>query len=96
MEEDTIFLNKRITTKDVYSKLEGMEQIQTQILDHAKYTNGKIATAMQDIKHIEEKSFGCWVAKHPFKFILFILILTSVVVSDVRQPVLGLIAEFFL
>lgn len=94
--EDETFINKRITNKDVYDKLEKMEKRDKKILEHAKETNGKIAQAQLDIAALEARSIGVWVGRHPFKFTVFVIALMSLLVSDFRQPAIELLIKAFI
>ena len=84
MEKDFI----TITNKDIYDELKDHKEIQKEILAHAKITNGRVTK-------LEARSLGMWIAAHPFKFTGFVLVFVSVVISDVRQPVLDLVGKFF-
>lgn len=95
MNDDT-FVTKRITNQDVYKKLEDMEKRDREVLEHAKYTNGKVAEAVEKIAMIEKKSIGCWIARNPIKFAVYVLVFFSFVISDVRHPIVEMVARLFL
>lgn len=93
MDEET-FISKRITNKDVYEELMSQKKVQNEILEHAKFTNGKIADAIAKIDSVKKRSVGWWIAEHPFKFAIFILVLFSFVISDIRHPLTDLLTNF--
>lgn len=95
MSKDT-FITKIITNQDVYDKLVAMEKVQEEILDHAKYTNGKVAENSKKITYIEKRSLGCWIARNPIKFAVYVLVFMSFVISDVRHPLIELITKLFI
>jgi len=61
-----------------------MEELQGEILEHAKFTNGRLAK-------VEAKSLGLWITNHPFQFTAYVLVAVSVLISDIRHPVIDLI-----
>lgn len=69
------------SVKDLFKKLDLIHK-QTQL------TNGRVTV-------LEKRSLGNWISNHPFRFTVFILIFTSLVISDIRQPVLEILLRVF-
>jgi hypothetical protein len=95
MEEET-FINKRITNKDIYETLMEVKEDGKDTKEHVKYTNGTIADMLKQIAVIEKKSLGCWIARNPFKFSVGMVVFMSVVISDLRHPIIDLLIKAFL
>ncbi len=72
--------------EDQCTRLEAMEKVQIESLAEQKKTNGRIT-------RLEKVSHGVWVRNHPWKFagiiISIISILTPLVISDFRQPIMA-------
>lgn len=77
-----------------------MSETQTEILAHAKYTNGKIAENILKITALEtamekkadkKNSIGTWISNHPFKFAGLTLIFVTFIVGDLRNPLISFI-----
>jgi hypothetical protein len=77
-----------ITNKDIYNKLLDVET-------HVKVTNGRVTTLEREVAEVKNKSFGLWVSNNPKKFALICLaigsVLTPILISDFRQPLLAAI-----
>lgn len=41
-----------------------------------------------EIEDIREKSIGVWISNHPFKFVVFLVILVGSLIENVRHPVI--------
>lgn len=68
-----------------------------------KYTNKDIIEKLEDLKGIQESCIGCdrrvtvierqsvglWISNNPFKFMLFCLCFVSLVISDLRHPLIS-------
>lgn len=68
----------KITNKDVYKKLLEMEQVQDEILNHAKITNGRVTK-------LEARSIGNWVAQHPYKFAAICIVIATLFITDIES-----------
>ena len=88
MNDDT-FINKKITNQDVYKEVQKHHTVLNEILEQTKKTNGRVTV-------LEKKSIGVWIANHPFKFTVFVLVFVSIVISDLRHPLLDLLTSTFL
>lgn len=95
MEDDKTFINKRVTNQDVYAELMKQGKVQDEILTHAKYTNGRVAENLKKIAQIENKSVGCWIARNPIKFAVYMVVFTAFVLSDIRHPLFELLIKIF-
>ncbi len=69
------------SVKDLFKKLDLIHE-QTQ------KTNGRVTI-------LEKRSVGNWISNHPFKFTIFILIITTIVISDIRHPMLEILLRVF-
>ena len=77
----------KYTNKNIMDKLQEQDTTLSEILAHAKVTNGRV-------NRLEKLGVGIWISEHPFKFALFLMAFTAVVISDIRQPLLKLIGTF--
>lgn len=73
-----------ITNKDIYEKLNKNTEITHEILAQAKLTNGRVTT-------LEKTSTGMWIRNHPIKFTLCIVSLSSLFISDIREPLVDVL-----
>jgi hypothetical protein len=83
----TVF--KEITNEDIYSELQHLKEVGQRTLEQATRTNGRVT-------NLEKRSLGMWIARHPFKFAAYVLIVISFLVSDIRHPMIDLIKTSFL
>lgn len=47
-------------------------------------TNGRVT-------HIEGNSLGLWISNHPLKFAMYVILFTSIVISDIRHPIIEMV-----
>lgn len=85
-----------ITNIDIYNKVEEQGKTMIKILNHAEYTNGKIAAALLEIEELRKNSLGMWVKNHPFRFTLLCISSLSVITPDTREIIFTLVKNFFL
>ena len=92
-----------ITNEDIFNKITDVEK-------HAIYTNGKIAQALLQIAEMEKdidehkeaskeehkKVLLNIIGRHPFKFAMIVMLFFGTVLSDIRHPVIDLLAGFIL
>ena len=78
-----------ITNEDIYKTLHEVKEMAEKTLVQACKTNGRVT-------NLEKRSLGMWIARHPFKFTAFVLIVISFLVSDIRHPMIDLIKTAFL
>ena len=71
--EEGVFV--RITNKDIYAELKDLQKITSDVLSHAKKTNGRVS-------NLEEKSIGLWISNNYLKFIIGVLGLVSLTASQ--------------
>jgi len=76
------FLIEKHKVSDLFAKL---DDIYTQ----TKLTNGRVS-------ELEKRSLGLWIHNHQTRTILFICALFSILISDIRHPVLGLVCKLLL
>ena len=100
--EDTEF-NVRYTNKDIMEKLESLHEKQEKTLIQAIKTNGRVnnhdsvikkLATKEDFEELRSKSVGIWISLNPFKFIVYLLIIISIIISDLRQPLINLLLNF--
>lgn len=84
-----------ITNADIYKKIIDVERVQGEILDHAKYTNGKIAETIEQLASVKKQSFGCMAAKHPVKFATILFVFLGLVVTELRAPLMNIVKGLF-
>lgn len=76
-----------ITNEEIYKEIKDLQdkqqcyatastKIQTEILDQAKYTNGRVTK-------LENKSVWMWIGNHPFKFAVIVLSTVSLLQLDI-------------
>jgi len=70
------------SVKDLFGKLD-------EIIAHQKYTNGKVAENIKQINDIKKRSVSLWIYSNPFKAICFAVLVTLLIISDFRKPILG-------
>jgi len=70
--------------KSVMDKLSDQDDTLTKIHKQVKATNGRVTT-------LEKVGIGIWIRNNPFKFTLGALTLFSIVISDIRHPILAFI-----
>lgn len=74
----------RYTNKDIVEKIEALHDLQTKTYAQTKATNGRVTL-------IENKSLGLWISNNSLKFVMYVLLFTVVVISDIRHPLIELI-----
>lgn len=104
MEDEKTFLNKKITHEMVYREVIKQGKVQKEILEHARFTNGKIAKAIKEIDLIHEimetkadkmYSIGEWIRNHPFRFAIGLMVVLSILISDIRHPLFEMLVKLF-
>lgn len=84
-----------ITNAQIYQKLEDSIKVQGEILDHAKYTNGKIAETIAQLASVKRQSFGCMAAAHPIKFVAIVISFLALIVTELREPLMLIVKGLF-
>ncbi len=79
--DDKTFVTKRITNQHIYDLLQATH-------DQAKITNGRVSILEEETKNIKKRSVGHWIGEHPFKFSGYCLVFFSLVISDIRHPII--------
>ena len=74
----------RYTNKDIVEKIEALHDLQTKTYAQTKATNGRVNL-------LENKSLGLWISNNSLKFVMYVLLFTVVVISDIRHPLIELI-----
>lgn len=78
----------RYTNKDIMEKIESLHDIQEQTLMQTKKTNGRVTV-------LENKSIGVWVNNNKVKTLMLMSILFSILISDSREAIVGLLIKAF-
>ena len=81
-EDKDVFI--RITNKDIYAELKQMHKTVEDVLEQARYTNGRVTK-------LERKSLGLWVERNPIKFTIIIVALVSVFAIDAKEGLSGIL-----
>jgi hypothetical protein len=69
-----------ITNEDIYKELQHLKEVGQATLDQAMKTNGRVTK-------LEKVSIGNWIANHPFKFTLGVIIFISLLTPEAREIV---------
>jgi hypothetical protein len=77
----TVF--KEITNEDIYRTLQEVKELGEKTHSQACKTNGRVS-------YLEKKSIGIWIANHPFKFTILIIILISLLTPETREAIFNL------
>jgi hypothetical protein len=94
-----------ITNEDVYKELQKQGKIQQKILEHAEYTNGKIASAVaeieklkRDIEHKVDKaaSLGYWIRSNTIKSMASAVLIVLLLITETRAAAIQMIAKIFI
>jgi hypothetical protein len=83
----TVF--KEITNEDIYRELQEIKEMGIKTHDQACKTNGRVSV-------LEKKSLGMWISQNPLRFALFLLVFFSIIISDIRHPLVESLIKFFL
>lgn len=75
--------------------LADIKDVQEKTLAQTTRTNGRVTKLEGEMVNQKRKSIGIWISNHPFKFLVFVLIFASVVISDIRHPILDLLIRIF-
>jgi len=78
----------RYTNKDIMAKLDALHLEQSKILSQTTKTNGRVT-------RLEGVSIGVWVNSNKMKALLLVSILFSILISDSREVIIGLIIKAF-
>ena len=71
----------RYTNKDIMRKLDSIEERLEKVHHQASLTNGRVTK-------LEDRSIGVWISRNIFKFLMFVLLFFSIVISDIRHPLI--------
>jgi hypothetical protein len=74
----TVF--KEITNEDIYSQLQELTCLAKATHEQACKTNGRVT-------NLEKRSLGMWIARHPFKFTIGVIVFISLMTAETRQAV---------
>jgi hypothetical protein len=72
----TVF--KEITNEDIYSELQHLKEVGQRTLEQATRTNGRVT-------NLEKRSLGMWIARHPFKFTIGVIVFISLMTAETRE-----------
>jgi len=75
-----VFMTTQVTNIEIYELLKKTHK-------QTKETNGRVTK-------LEDKSLGLWISNHPFKFLIASMIFISVVISDIRHPIITFLTKF--
>jgi hypothetical protein len=67
-----------ITNEDIYKTLHEVKEMAEKTLVQACKTNGRVT-------NLEKRSLGMWVARHPFKFTLIVIVVISLLTAETRE-----------
>ena len=80
------FVTKEISNQDIYDLLHKTH-------DQAVKTNGRVSLLEAEMKKVKKRSFGHWVAEHPFKSTIILTAIVITVISDFRHPIVAFITK---
>ena len=72
----TVF--KEITNEDIYSQLQELTCLAKATHEQACKTNGRVT-------NLEKRSLGMWIARHPFKFTIGVIVFISLMTAETRE-----------
>jgi hypothetical protein len=67
-----------ITNEDIYKELQHLKEVGQATLEQACRTNGRVT-------NLEKRSIGMWIARHPFKFTLIVIVVISFLTAETRE-----------
>lgn len=79
----------RVTQQMIYEQQLKHEEKLHQILEQTMRTNGRVTK-------LEATSVGMWISNNPFKFAMCVLVFISVVISDIRHPLIDFLMKIFI
>ena len=77
-----------ITNEDIYRELKEIKELGIKTHDQACKTNGRVTS-------LEKKSIGVWIAKHPFKFTIGVVVFISLLTPETREAVFSFANKIF-
>ena len=67
-----------ITNEDIYKTLHEVKEMAEKTLVQACRTNGRVT-------NLEKRSLGMWIARHPFKFTIGVIVFISLMTAETRE-----------